>query len=85
MGFAAVGGAFTVNMLIKPLGAVLVEFTNDAIQLVEPTPSLGSGCPVVVAEQPAQPLAATNVAAVARWVPGGINSLPSPCWLRSPW
>ena len=30
LGFAAVAAAFTVNMLIKPLDAVLVEFTNDA-------------------------------------------------------
>ena len=36
LGFAAVAGAFTVNMLIKPLDAVLVEFTNDAIHLVDP-------------------------------------------------
>lgn len=35
-GFAAVAGAFTVNMLIKPLDAVLTEFTNDAIHLVNP-------------------------------------------------
>src|SRR5262249_15939322 len=35
-GFAAVAGAFTVNILIKPLDAVLTEFTNDAIGLVEP-------------------------------------------------
>jgi aminobenzoyl-glutamate transport protein len=33
LGFAAVASAFTVNMLIKPLDAVLVEFTNDAIRL----------------------------------------------------
>jgi aminobenzoyl-glutamate transport protein len=33
LGFAAVAGAFTVNMLIKPLDAVLVEFTNDAIRM----------------------------------------------------
>ncbi len=33
LAFAAVAGAFTVNILIKPLDAVLVEFTNDAIQL----------------------------------------------------
>ncbi len=39
-GFAAVAGAFTVNMLIKPLDAVLTEFTNDAIHLVDPTVSL---------------------------------------------
>ena len=37
LGFAAVAGAFTVNMLIKPLDAVLVEFTNDAIHLVDPS------------------------------------------------
>lgn len=41
LGFAAVAGAFTVNMLIKPLDAVLVEFTNDAIQLVDPDKSIG--------------------------------------------
>jgi len=40
-GFAAVAGAFTVNMLIKPLDAVLVEFTNDAIHLVDPETSIG--------------------------------------------
>ena len=41
LGFAAVAGAFTVNMLIKPLDAVLVEFTNDAIHLVDPNESIG--------------------------------------------
>ena len=41
LAFAAVGGAFTVNMLIKPLDAVLVEFTNDAIHLVDPNKSIG--------------------------------------------
>jgi aminobenzoyl-glutamate transport protein len=41
LGFAAVAGAFTVNMLIKPLDAVLVEFTNDAIRLVDPNRSIG--------------------------------------------
>jgi aminobenzoyl-glutamate transport protein len=41
LGFAAVAGAFTVNMMIKPLDAVLVEFTNDAIQLVDPSRSIG--------------------------------------------
>jgi aminobenzoyl-glutamate transport protein len=41
LGFAAVAGAFTVNMLIKPLDAVLVEFTNDAARLVDPARSLG--------------------------------------------
>ncbi|MDX1964253.1 MAG: AbgT family transporter [Pirellulales bacterium] len=40
-GFASVAGAFTVNMLIKPLDAVLTEFTNDAIHLVDPTKSIG--------------------------------------------
>ena len=39
-GFAAVASAFTVNMLIKPLDAVLVEFTNDAIHLVNPAISI---------------------------------------------
>ncbi|MCU0879962.1 MAG: AbgT family transporter [Pirellulaceae bacterium] len=41
LAFAAVAGAFTVNMLIKPLDAVLVEFTNDAIALVDPDRSIG--------------------------------------------
>lgn len=41
LGFAAVAGAFTVNMLIKPLDAVLVEFTNDAIGLVDADASIG--------------------------------------------
>jgi aminobenzoyl-glutamate transport protein len=41
LGFAAVAGAFTVNMLIKPLDAVLVEFTNDAIALVDPDKTIG--------------------------------------------
>ena len=41
LGFAAVAGAFTVNMLIKPLDAVLVEFTNDAAHLVDPNASIG--------------------------------------------
>lgn len=41
LGFAAVAGAFTVNMLIKPLDAVLVEFTNDAIAMVDPEKSIG--------------------------------------------
>ncbi|MBY0585815.1 AbgT family transporter [bacterium] len=39
-GFAAVASAFTVNMLIKPLDAVLTEFTNDAIHMVDPTRSI---------------------------------------------
>ncbi len=41
LGFAAVASAFTVNMLIKPLDAVLVEFTNDAARLVDPDASVG--------------------------------------------
>ena len=41
LGFAAVAGAFTVNMLIKPLDAVLVEFTNDAARLVDPSRTIG--------------------------------------------
>lgn len=41
LGFAAVAGAFTVNMLIKPLDTVLVEFTNDAAHLVDPARSIG--------------------------------------------
>lgn len=40
MGFAAVAGAFTVNMIIKPLDAVLTEITNDAIHMINPTTSL---------------------------------------------
>ena len=40
LGFAAVAGAFNVNMLIKPLDAVLTEFTNDAIHMVDPTRSI---------------------------------------------
>ncbi len=39
-GFAAVAGAFTVNMLIKPLDGVLTEFTNDAIHMVDPSLSI---------------------------------------------
>lgn len=41
LGFAAVGGAFNVNMLIKPLDAVLTEITNDAIHMVDPSMSIG--------------------------------------------
>jgi len=41
LGFAAVASAFTINMLIKPLDAVLVEFTNDAIHLVDSNKSIG--------------------------------------------
>lgn len=40
MGFAAVAGAFTVNMLIKPLDAVLTEITNDAIHMVDASRSI---------------------------------------------
>ena len=47
LGFAAVAGAFTVNMLIKPLDAVLVEFTNDAIHLVNPNLSIGLASNIV--------------------------------------
>jgi aminobenzoyl-glutamate transport protein len=38
--FAAVGGAFGVNMLIKPVDGVLTEITNDAIHMVNPTLSI---------------------------------------------
>jgi len=38
--FAAVGGAFGVNVLIKPVDGVLTEITNDAIHLVNPTLSI---------------------------------------------
>jgi aminobenzoyl-glutamate transport protein len=41
LGFASVAAAFTVNMFIKPLDAVLVEFTNDAIHMVDPNRSIG--------------------------------------------
>jgi aminobenzoyl-glutamate transport protein len=41
LGFAGVAAAFTVNMFIKPLDAILVEFTNDAIHLVDPNKSIG--------------------------------------------
>ena len=41
LGFAAVAGAFSVNMVIKPLDAVLVEFTNDAARLVDPARMIG--------------------------------------------
>jgi aminobenzoyl-glutamate transport protein len=40
LGFAAVAGAFNVNMVIKPLDAVLTEFTNDAIHMVNPSQSI---------------------------------------------
>lgn len=41
LGFASVAAAFTVNILIKPLDAILVEFTNDAIHMVDPSKSIG--------------------------------------------
>jgi aminobenzoyl-glutamate transport protein len=41
LGFASVAAAFTVNMFIKPLDAILVEFTNDAIHLVDPNKNIG--------------------------------------------
>jgi aminobenzoyl-glutamate transport protein len=40
-GFAAVAAAFTVNILIKPLDAVLTEFTNDSVRLVDPSKTIG--------------------------------------------
>ena len=40
LGFASVAGAFNLNMLIKPLDAVLTELTNDAIHLVDPSRSI---------------------------------------------
>ena len=40
LGFAGVASAFSVNMLIKPLDAVLTEITNDAIHMVNPTLSI---------------------------------------------
>ena len=40
LGFAAVAGAFTVNMLIKPLDAVLTKITNDAIHMVNASQSI---------------------------------------------
>jgi hypothetical protein len=39
VGFAGIAGAFTVNMIIKPLDASLTELTNDAIHMVNPTTS----------------------------------------------
>lgn len=41
LGFAAVASAFNVNMIIKPLDAVLTEITNDAIHMVDPSRSIG--------------------------------------------
>jgi aminobenzoyl-glutamate transport protein len=40
LGFAGVASAFTVNMIVKPLDAVLTELTNDAIHMVNPTLSI---------------------------------------------
>lgn len=40
LGFAAVASAFTVNMLIKPLDAVLTEITNDAVHMVDASRSI---------------------------------------------
>jgi aminobenzoyl-glutamate transport protein len=37
LGFASVAGAFNLNLLIKPLDAVLTELTNDAIRMVDPS------------------------------------------------
>lgn len=41
LGFAAVASAFNVNVLIKPLDAVLTELTNDAIRMINPALSIG--------------------------------------------
>jgi aminobenzoyl-glutamate transport protein len=41
LAYAAVAGAFSVNMLIKPLDAVLVQLTNDAIHIIDPNKSIG--------------------------------------------
>jgi aminobenzoyl-glutamate transport protein len=38
--FAAVGGAFGVNVLVKPIDGVLTEITNDAIHLLNPSLSI---------------------------------------------
>ena len=40
LGFAGVASAFNVNMIVKPLDAVLTEITNDAIHMVNPTISI---------------------------------------------
>lgn len=40
LGFAGVASAFNINMLVKPLDAVLTEITNDAIHMVNPTLSI---------------------------------------------
>jgi aminobenzoyl-glutamate transport protein len=38
--FAAVGGAFGVNVLVKPVDGVLTGITNDAIHMLDPTLSI---------------------------------------------
>jgi aminobenzoyl-glutamate transport protein len=40
LGFAGVASAFNINMIVKPLDAVLTEITNDAIHMVNPTLSI---------------------------------------------
>ena len=40
LGFAGVASAFNINMIVKPLDAVLTEITNDAIHMVNPTISI---------------------------------------------
>ncbi|WOH64454.1 AbgT family transporter [Bradyrhizobium sp. BWA-3-5] len=40
LGMAGVASAFSVNMLVKPLDAVLTELTNDAIHIVNPAMSI---------------------------------------------
>lgn len=39
-GFAAVAGTFAVNIFITPADAVLVEFTADAAQLIDPSATI---------------------------------------------
>src|SRR5271169_1050413 len=40
LGFAGVASAFNINMIVKPLDAVLTEITNDAIHMVNPNISI---------------------------------------------
>jgi aminobenzoyl-glutamate transport protein len=40
LGFAGVASAFNINMIVKPLDAVLTEITNDAIHMVNPAISI---------------------------------------------
>lgn len=40
LGFAGVASAFNINMIVKPLDAVLTQITNDAIHMVNPTISI---------------------------------------------